>query len=100
MFQVVRKKGKKFVQRQPGGVDGWIYNLRSVRRVPYKLNLLLESNPRQRVYLAEGVKDADRLVAEGLLATTLPGGAGKWRNEYEEYFAKRHVVILPDNDLD
>lgn len=98
LFQVIRKKGKKFVQRQPDGVDGWIYNLRSVRRVPYKLNLLLEANPGQRVYLAEGEKDADRLVAEGLLGTTLPGGAGKWRNEYEEYFADRHVVILPDND--
>src|SRR5215471_9060406 len=34
----------------------------------------------------------------GLLATTNPGGAGKWRLEYSKYLTGFDVVLLPDND--
>src|SRR5262249_4401427 len=39
-----------------------------------------------------------RLASLGLLATTNPMGAGKWRSEYNEWLRGRKVVIFPDND--
>ncbi|MCP4708831.1 MAG: DUF927 domain-containing protein, partial [Planctomycetes bacterium] len=98
LFQVVREKPKKFWQRRSDGNGGWIRNLQGVRRVLYHLPELLQANPDQPVFLVEGEKDADRLITEGLIATTTSMGAGKWREEYTEYFRDRKAVILPDND--
>jgi putative DNA primase/helicase len=58
------------------------------------------SPPIQRltVFVVEGEKDADRLAALGLVATTSAMGAGKWRDEYAEALKGRHVVVIPDND--
>jgi DNA primase len=67
-----------------------------VKRVPYRLPEFRFATG--AVFIAEGEKDADRLADSGLLATTLPCGAGKWRPEFAEYFTNRDVVILPDND--
>lgn len=97
LYQVLRYRGKKFCQRRPNGDAGWIWNLRGVRRVLYRLPKLLASSD-ATVHITEGEKDADRLVAEGLQATTNPGGAGKWRKEYAEALQGREVVIFADND--
>ena len=97
LYQVVRKPGKHFVQRRPDEKGGWIYNLDGVRRVLYRLPDLL-SRPDETVFIVEGEKDADRLHRAGLLATTNPGGAGKWKAEYSAILNDRHVVTLPDND--
>ncbi|MCP4708058.1 MAG: DUF927 domain-containing protein, partial [Planctomycetes bacterium] len=98
LFQVVREKPKKFWQRRPDGNGSWIRNLQGVRRVLYRLPELLQADPNQPVFLVEGEKDADRLITEGLIATTTPMGAGKWREEYTEILRDRRVVVLPDND--
>jgi hypothetical protein len=104
LYQVVRKQNpKKFPQRRPDGVGGWIWDLGDVQRVLYRLQQLLTTTAKRngsppRVYVAEGEKDCNRLTAWGLTATTCPGGAGKWRDEYSKYFAGCDVVILGDND--
>ncbi|MFN8547762.1 MAG: hypothetical protein U0527_07255 [Candidatus Eisenbacteria bacterium] len=72
-------------------------NLQGVQCVLYRLGDLL-AEPEAWVYLVEGEKDADNLHRLGLVATTNPMGAGKWRNDYNESLRGRHVVILPDND--
>lgn len=97
LYQAIRYAPKGFSQRRPDG-DGWVYKLNGVRRVPYRLPELLAADPAQPVFIVEGEKDSDRLAALGFVATTNAGGAGKWRNEYNEYLRGRHVVILPDND--
>ncbi|MGI8854452.1 MAG: AAA family ATPase [Thermomicrobiales bacterium] len=97
-FQVVRYPDKRFVQRRPDGKGGWLYNLDGVARVLYRLPQLLAADPLAPVFLPEGEKDVNSLRALGLVATTNPGGAGKWRAEYTAALAGRHVVILPDND--
>lgn len=96
LYEVVRMEDKTFPQRRPDGQGGWIWDLDDVKRVPYRLPEFRFSTG--RVFIAEGEKDADRLADSGLLATTVPCGAGKWRPEFAEYFANRDVVILPDND--
>ena len=98
LYQVVRKPGKVFQQRRPDGKGGWAWNLEGVRRVPYRLPGLLAADPAEWVHVVEGEKDANNLSLLGLVATTNPGGAGKWREEFGPYLQGRRVAILPDND--
>lgn len=100
-YQVVRRVGKQFVQRRPNpdAPGEWIWNMKGVQRVPYRLPQLLEAiEQSRRVFIVEGEKDADRLVSLGLVATTHAGGAGKWSHELAAWFRGAHVHILPDND--
>ena len=99
LFQTVRFRPKGFAQRRPDGADGWLWDLKGVRRVLYRLPKVLAAAARgQRVYKPEGEKDVHALEKLGLTATTNAGGAGKWLKAYSESLRGAHVVILPDND--
>jgi putative DNA primase/helicase len=98
IFQAVRLKPKGFRQRQPNGKGGWEWNLKGIEPTLYRLPELLAADPSATVYICEGEKDCDRLVTWGLVATTNPMGAGKWRDAYSEFLRGRDVVILADND--
>lgn len=107
LFQVVRFPGKVFRQRhlsrdalEPDSEPQWVWNLDNVRRVLYRLPEVLQAIREGRtIYYVEGEKDADRLVAEGKVATCNPGGAGKWRDEYAEMLAgAATVIIVTDRD--
>ena len=63
---------------------------------PFKLPEILKSD--RAVFICEGERDANALTAWGVTATTSPMGAGKWRNDFNQYFENRDVIILPDND--
>jgi 5S rRNA maturation endonuclease (ribonuclease M5) len=95
LYQVVRFEPKTFRQRKPDGNGGWIWNLNGVRRVPYRLP---ELQTAEQVFIVEGEKDVESLRSLGLVATTNPGGAGKWHEEYGEALRGKHVVIIADND--
>lgn len=100
VYQVVRLEPKSFRQRRPDGRGGWIWNMKGINPLPYRLPQLLKAIERgDTVFITEGEKDADALVALGLTATCNHGGAGKWRKSHSKYFpAGTSVVILPDND--
>jgi hypothetical protein len=101
LFQVVRLDPKGFRQRRPdaNSKGGWTWNLKGVRRVLYRLPDVCKAVAvGQTIYVCEGEKDADQLARIGLTATTNPGGAGKWCEDYTEVLRGAHVVILPDND--
>jgi hypothetical protein len=101
LFQVVKFEPKRFVQRvrDPAAPHGWSYSLKGVRRVVYKLPALLEALANeQRVFVVEGEKDVESCWARGIPATCNPGGAGKWREEYNNTFKDADVVIIADND--
>ena len=72
--------------------------MQDVPRLPYRLPELIAADPALPVFLVEGEKDADRLAANGLVATTNSEGAGKFKAELAPHFAGRRVVIIPDND--
>lgn len=98
LFQVIRYEPKSFRQRRPDG-DGWVWNLDGVPRVLYQLpNVRAHASAGWRVYLVEGEKDADTLDGLGLLGTTSPQGAGKWKSEYADALTGAEVVIVPDHD--
>ena len=98
LYQVVRFEPKDFRQRRPDGAGGWVWNLQNTARVLYRLP---ELKGHTRVVVVEGEKDADRLWALGIPATTNVGGAGKWRAEYTQQLlaaGAETLVIIPDAD--
>ena len=101
LFQVCRTAGKQFPQRRPDPTakSGWRWQLGKTRRVPYRLPQLLAAVADGRtVYITEGEKDVHAIERAGGVATTSPGGAGKWRDEYDAYFRDARVVIVADRD--
>jgi hypothetical protein len=100
VYQAVRLDPKDFRRRRPDGHGGWIWNLDGVQRVPYHLPELLAHVDRDVIWV-EGERDADRLAAIDVLATTTIGGASSYRRAYREHFRnRRRVVVIPDNDAD
>jgi 5S rRNA maturation endonuclease (ribonuclease M5) len=101
LYVVERHEPKRFVQKVPDGTGGWRYKVDGARRVPYRLpELLAAIAGGETIFVIEGEKDADALVALGLCATTsAQGAAWKWPAAWAEFFrgAKR-VVVLPDCD--
>jgi hypothetical protein len=98
LYQVVRYEPKDFRPRRPDGTGGWIWDLKDVRRVVYRLPELAEQ---RRVVWVEGEKDVDRLWSLHIAATTSPSGASSWRDEYAEQIRAagvEEVVSIPDHD--
>jgi 5S rRNA maturation endonuclease (ribonuclease M5) len=95
LFQVVRKAPKRFIQRRPNAKGGWIWNMKGAVLVPFNLPAVIGANT---VYVVEGEKDVLNLARLGVVATTNPGGAKKWRADFARYFAGKTVIVLPDND--
>jgi len=99
LFQAVRFEPKDFRQRRPDGNGGWTWELGNTPRVLYRLPELLAADGGAWAFLVEGEKDADNLVAAGLVATTNPMGAGKWHKLTDDSALHgRRVAILPDRD--
>lgn len=101
LFEVCRTADKKFRQRRPDPArpGGWLWKLGDTRRVLYRLTEVIEAIPAGReVYITEGEKDVESLRKLGKVATCNPGGAGKWRPEYAEFFREAVVVICADKD--
>jgi Family of unknown function (DUF5906) len=100
LFQVCRfENPKDFRQRRPAGEDSWFWDVQGVKLIPYRLPELIEDIKQGRtIFICEGEKDVDAARAKGVAATCNPGGAGKWRTEYNEYLLGANVVVVGDND--
>lgn len=93
------KSRKTFSQRRPDGDGEWLWSIKGIRTVPYRLPELLEAvGGDQVVFIVEGEKKVDRLIELGCRATCNPMGAGKGADIFAALLAGAHVVILPDND--
>jgi putative DNA primase/helicase len=113
LFQVIRYKPKRFNQRRKspsGALKPWVYSIReceiemkdgtkqklpACRIVPYRLKRVLTA---EAVFVVEGEKDVTAIEDQGWTATCNPMGAGKWRDDFAQYFSGRRVVIIPDQD--
>jgi hypothetical protein len=99
LSQVVRYEPKDFRQRRPDGNGDWIWNTQGVGLVPFRLPEVVAAVASGRtIYIAEGEKGVLALESLGVAATCSPGGAGKWRPQYNDVFTGADVVVLPDND--
>lgn len=97
LFQVVRYDPKDFRQRRPKPDGGWVWSVKGVRVVPYRLPELL-ARPDEPVFVVEGEKDVDNLGRIGVLATCNAGGAGKWTADQAAFLRGRRVYAAGDND--
>lgn len=97
LYQNVRFEPKDFRQRRPDGKGGFIWQLNGTRRVLYRLRELIQANPADVVFYAEGEKDVENLRSIGLTATTA-GGVSSWKDDFAKFLCDRRVCILPDND--
>ena len=95
LYQVVRKRGKKFSQRRPSGNGGFAWGLGDIGPVPYRLPRVKAS---QFAAVVEGEKDVLTLEGIGLVATCNNGGAGNFKPELAPHFTGKDVAIFPDND--
>ena len=95
LYQQVRFAPKGFASRHPAEGGGWTWNIKGVRKVPYRLPEVIAA---EEVFIVEGEKDVECLRQWGLTATCNPGGAGKWSDEYSKFLMGKRVVILQDDD--
>ncbi len=113
-FEVVRRPGKRFLQRQtlPGhpaaDAHGYVWSLGDdargiprAERVPYRLDELWRAYAAgaELLHIAEGERDVDAIWAAGGVATCNPGGAGKWRDTYTAALPPfPRAVVIADRD--
>lgn len=92
--------GKKtFRQRKPDGRGGWEYSLGDTPKILYNLASVIKGvQEGYPIWVVEGEKDADTLIKLGIIATTMPGGAGKWLDIHTQALAGADVEIIADND--
>lgn len=102
----LRYDPKDFRIRHRDAAGNWVYKAGDGPPVLYRLPELKAAIEQGRtVFVVEGEKDADRLAALGLVATTNIEGAAKpnqtpkWKPEYTAQLSgAARVVLLPDND--
>lgn len=73
----------------------FVMSMEGVERLPYRLPELIKS---PSIWIVEGEKDADNLVALGIPATCRAGGSSKWEAELTDWFKGKDVVLCGDND--
>ena len=94
-------KKDRFKQRRPDPAHpgAYVWNLKGLEPVLYNLPAVLAAiHAGALVHLAEGEKDAETLIALGLVATSVPLGAAYWRQSHTETLTGAHVLVWPDND--
>jgi DNA polymerase bacteriophage-type len=95
--KVERTSTKQFPQSVWTG-RGWQSGAPKIK-LTYRLPELIKAEAEAWVFICEGEKDAGNVTALGLVATTNPGGAGKWVPELNQWFiGKQNVCICEDND--
>ena len=104
IFSVLRLKPKEFRQASVDRVTGDLTSrpgcMRGVELYPYRLPQLLRGiEDRREIWIVEGEADVHALVDLDLIATTNPGGAGKWRDDFSRWLkGADHLVISGDWD--
>lgn len=98
LHRTVRFRDPKSFRQQRWESGRWHWGLGTVEPVLYRLPELLAAHPDEPIYVVEGEKDADRLAALGLVATTTVCGTARWQPRYSRWIAGRAVIVIADND--
>jgi 5S rRNA maturation endonuclease (ribonuclease M5) len=91
---------KTFVQRRIDPETGeWVRNLDGIEKILYNLPMVVSAIAEKKpIWVVEGEKDVETLVERGIVATTMPGGAGKWLDSFTETLSGAEIVLVADND--
>ena len=111
-YQTVRFEPKDFRQRRQCAdcagqgcgncKHGWVWNLKGVRRLLYRLPDIIKSAQEampKGIVVCEGEKDVESIEQYGFIATTNAEGAEKWHDDFNSQFNGRKAVIFRDNDV-
>lgn len=94
--------GSKTFRQSHWNGQQWINGLNNLEPVLYQLPQVLTAAAQgQYIAICEGEKDADTFnaLANGIIATTAPMGAGKWRDTYTDALqGAAGIYIIHDND--
>jgi putative DNA primase/helicase len=82
----------------PAGPGGRSFELGDRQPVLYRLPELLEAAEGEIIFICKGEREANKLAALGLVATSLPQGAGKWDEQFADPLRHSRVVVLLDDD--
>jgi hypothetical protein len=95
----VTKSGKNSFPQYHLENGQWVKGKPEGPALPYRVPELLAAPANATVEICEGEKDADNLAKLGLIATTNPGGAGKWTPDLNKWFAGfARANVYEDND--
>ena len=97
-IRVVRTSDKHFFQQHLDDSGEWLNGGGDIKPPLYRLPELLAADPQKTVLSAEGEKDVDRAISEGLVATTNSRGAKAFQPYHVGPLAGRKVLIVADND--
>lgn len=103
-YVVVRKPGKTFLQKHRGPTGEWVWNMKGVERLLYRLPDVIKGvADGKTVCVVEGEKDANRLASLGAVATCNSGGADdgygtKFTPSMADHLAGAKVVVITDKD--
>lgn len=80
-------------------VDSWVSGAGDLPPIPYNLPAIIARHD-EPIWLVEGEKNADDLIAIGFVATTAKGGASAFPTtpDFAQWFDGSTVYALPDND--
>ena len=92
IWQKIKRSDGSFLCCHKEG-DKWIYDIKGIRRVPYRLDKIKDAPD---VIICEGERDADTLAALGYPATTGPNGKDSWPDEITPMFAGKTIRIIYD----
>ena len=94
LYDVVRYEPKSFAQQRADGA----WSMDGVRYVLYRLQRVIEAVACAiTIFIVEGEKDVHAIEAAGGYATCNPGGAGRWRDSYTQFFeGAARVRIVAD----
>jgi hypothetical protein len=99
LYQSLRYVPKDFRVRRPDGHGGWIWNIKGVRNVLYRLPKVIEAVAAGKViFLVEGEKDVLALERLGAVATTAALGASNFHLVDATPLRGATVVAVVDND--
>lgn len=100
--ETVRYVPKQFMQRRPdpNNPGGYIWSLEGCETILYRLRSVVDAvASNATICLVEGEKDADNIVERlGLVATTNPMGAKKWKQSYTDTLKGGRILLFADND--
>ena len=104
LFQKLRyvnqNGAKTFRQRKPDNRGGWDYKLGDTPRVLYNLPAVVKAvENKEPIFVVEGEKDVDTLTKLGIVATTMPNGAGTWNEIHTATLSGATVDIVIDDDV-
>ena len=101
LFQVVRISPNGFRQRRPDPEKPgeWMWNTKGIKKVLYRLpEIMRDIQASKPIFVCEGEKDVLAMESNDFTATSNPGGAGKWHDDYSEVLSGADVIIIGDKD--